>query len=248
MGGCGVDKDCQDLISGMLAYRPKDRLTIEDIIKHKWCAGKNAVVHSPSKLARVLKDRHKETRRRRRADKKKASEMQNSVKRKKRTTAYDEIKGNDPIAKGDGCPELPLAKFPQTFTTFYCKKDDLGAAYERALNVYSLAFDGKDCTQVGKDRWKITTTLQTHNIAYTIQTRIWKLEKSDTYAFEFKRIAGPSLDYRKIWEAMEGMLLALDEKGENPFWDTIECKDLAEEEEDDKKEKEKDQDDAKAEE
>jgi len=230
--GCGVDTVCQDLLSGMLAYRPKDRLTIDQIMKHAWCSGKDAPTHTPVKLAKVLKDRHKETRRRRRNDKKKANEMQNSVKKKKRDFTWIE---DNTIAEGKGCPSVELKKFPQTLTTFYCKKEDLGSAYERALNVYSLAFDGKDCTQVGKkDPWKITTTLKANNVPYTIQTRIVNLKDTKTFAFEFKRIVGPSLDYRKIWQRMEEMLLAKDEHSKNPFWDSIECKEF--EDEDDEKE------------
>jgi len=240
--GCQVDPVCQDLISGMLAYRPKDRLSIDEIIKHKWCTKE---VHTPKSLAKVLRERHKETRRRRRNDKKKASEMQNSVKRKKRAIGgesddplFKEIK-DGPITKGEGCPEVELDRFPQTFTTFYCKKEDLGPAYERAVNVYSLAFDNKDCTQVSKNNpWQIVTTLKDPNHAYTIQTRIVKLEDKDVYAFEFKRITGPPLGYRKIWTSMEDMLLATPEKGKNPFWDNIECTDEDEAEEEEKEQEE----------
>lgn len=82
--GCGVDKVCQDLISGMLAYKPQNRLKIEQILKHPWCAGKGSKVHTSSELIKVLKEKHRETRRRRRADKKKQSEMNNSIKRRKR--------------------------------------------------------------------------------------------------------------------------------------------------------------------
>merc|ERR1712079_338 len=141
---------------------------------------------------------------------------------------FTEIK-DGPIAKGTGCPEVGLDKFPQALTSSYCKKEELKDGYERAFNVYTLAFDGLNCTVKGnKNPWEITTTLKDKDHTYTIQTRIVRLEGKDVYAFDFKRIAGPPLDYAKIWKNMESTLLAADEKGKNPFWDNIECKDIDE--------------------
>jgi len=231
----------------MLAYRAKDRLSIDEILKHPWCdGGKKAPTHSPAQLAKVLKDRHRETRRRRRNDKKKANEMQNSVKEKKVRNAWMGVAKDDPIAKGEGCPALSLDEFPHTLTTFYCQKDDLAAAYERALNVYSIAFDGRDVTSPQPDdKWTLTTTLkasQDDSKVFTIQTKVTNLEKTDIYAFEFKRIKGPPLDYKKIWGAIEGTLLAKDVDQKNLFWDDMSCKDLPENDEDDKKEDDEEHD------
>lgn len=178
--------------------------------------------------------------------------MLNSVKKKKRdikmlggeNPIFDEKKDNT-IIKGEGCPQKQLSEFPQTLTTFYCRKKDLGAAYERAFNVYSLAFNNMDYTSASKKNpWEITTTLKSNNDVYTIQTRIVKLEDKDVYAFEFIRIQGPPLHYGKIWRSMEDMLLATPENETNPFWDTIDC----ENEKETNKEESKENDDEKVDE
>lgn len=236
--GCGVDPACQDLISGLLAYRPKDRLSIDQVLKHKWCSGKEAPVHSPSELAKVLKERHKETRRRRRKDKKKTSEMQNSVKKKKKRDlpAYmfkKTIDGKvankaDTFTLGALCPVVEKAKCPQTLMTFFTGESDLFEAYELAFSVFNHAFGDKAFTEASKKKpWEITTTIKTiapSDTVYTVQGIVVKVKDTGKFAFSFKRLAGPPLGFKKIWQTVESYLLVESLTGKFLFHDDVDEK------------------------
>jgi len=71
-----IDDDCKDLLSGMLAYRAKNRLTLDECLNHKWVA-KRPVLNA-SQLRDVVKKKHEEVRKLRRKDTTK--QMEDSIK------------------------------------------------------------------------------------------------------------------------------------------------------------------------
>lgn len=76
--GCGISDDCKSLLEGMLAYKPKQRFTLEKIKTHKWY---NGPVHSKKDLKTKLRERHRACMDRRKKDANKQREMVHSVKR-----------------------------------------------------------------------------------------------------------------------------------------------------------------------
>merc|ERR1719225_1612609 len=51
-----VSSECKGLIQGMLKTDPTNRLTIDDVIKHKWIAQYNSVPQTPLLTSQVLKE------------------------------------------------------------------------------------------------------------------------------------------------------------------------------------------------
>merc|ERR1712088_757103 len=51
-----ISKDAKGLIQGMLKTDPSNRLTIDDVIKHKWIAQYNTVPQTPLLTSQVLKE------------------------------------------------------------------------------------------------------------------------------------------------------------------------------------------------
>lgn len=76
--GCGIDDECKSLLEAMLTYKPKNRITIDNIKKTKWYTGD---VWSKAELKQILRQRHKQSDQRRKADANKQREMVHSVKR-----------------------------------------------------------------------------------------------------------------------------------------------------------------------
>lgn len=76
---CGVSDSCKSLLEGMLAYKPSQRYTMDDVKHHPWY---NEKVHSPDELKQVLTGLHEKATAKRRADKKKITDMQDSVKKR----------------------------------------------------------------------------------------------------------------------------------------------------------------------
>lgn len=251
--GCGVDKDCQDLLAGLLAYKPGQRLTIEEVKKHAWCHGKKAEVHTPESLAKELKERHKETRRRRRHDKKKTAEMQNSIKKRKR--AIKSFEDDEDVLSLKDMPCKSLGETPITMLTYFCDKKNFKEAYARAYNVFSIAFEDKALTKrtlkedtvdnkEEENPWEVLTTIkilkngdEKGETSVVVQLRVVELKGLDKYAFTFKRLQGSMFDFRKIWKGMEAYILALKEDKTELFFDYID----EEDEEDDKAKSEDDE-------
>eukprot|EP01083_Nonionella_stella_P295922 1005509_1 len=78
--GCTISNDikCQDLLNKMLAYDPKQRITIEGIKKHIWFNDKYL---QGKELIRALRYRHREMEAKRRRDGRKVKDLQVSIKR-----------------------------------------------------------------------------------------------------------------------------------------------------------------------
>jgi len=231
--GCGVDDpDCRDLLGKMMAYKAKNRPSIEEILKHPWVSGSKAKVYEPRELRRILRERHRRTRNRRRRDKKKQSEMQNSVKKrdiefqkkqrediefqKKQREMQNSVKKWDIEFPSNikPCPVVAVEEYVPTFMSYISKKEYLKKAYWVAKNIFSLVLKAKAfTTEASISQWTFTTAIQAYDgnhksDQYLLQTSIVELEGLDQYSFTFKRLQGDPLGFLKIWGQIEPALLA----------------------------------------
>jgi len=203
--GCGVDdKDCQDLLSKMMAYRAFNRPSLSEILEHPWVKGPKAKVHTPKELKRVLRERHRNTRTRRRRDKKKMREMQNSIKKRGLGRTVD-------IHEFQRCPSVFLKEYKPTLMSFLTEAKHLPEAYWLAKNVCNLAFQNKTYT-TEINPWNFTTAIKVFFdldiiSEYLFQVRIVELKGLGKYSFTFKRIQGDPLGFRNIWGQIETLLL-----------------------------------------
>jgi len=209
--GCGVDKDCKYLLGKMMAYRAVDRPTLEQIFNHPWVVGERAKVHGPKELARVLKSRHRETRKRRRRDKKKMTDMQHSIKKQREKPS--KLRGCD-ISKLPPCPIVDPQDYVQTWMSFTTKSEHLEEAYWLARNVFDIAFMKQSYTNGSPDPWTLTSAIslkskQGASYEYLVQIRIVELEGLGKYCFTFARLKGDPLKFSKIWLQIEGHILAM---------------------------------------
>jgi len=205
--GCGVDDHCKYLLGRMMAYRATDRPTLEQVLNHPWVVGENARVHSPKELARVLKTRHRETRRRRRHDKKKMTEMQNSIKKQPKSGLKRELNTIP-------CPVVAPEDWVPTSMSFTTKADHLEEAYWLARNVFVIAFNDQTYTNESPDPWTLITAIklksdQGNDYEYLVQIRIVELQGLGKYCFKFSRLQGDPLRFRMIWSQIEAYFLSM---------------------------------------
>jgi len=129
----------------MLAYRAKNRLTLDECLRHKWVV--NHATFNVSELRAAIKAKHKQTRSLRRKDKRKMQKLEQSVKqrkeRKKRIISQCPIK-NTPKEFQRQLPSVD--NFVPNLLTFYIRKESLNEAYDAAVNVFRVAFEGKSQT------------------------------------------------------------------------------------------------------
>jgi len=223
--GCGVDDHCKYLLGRMMAYRATDRPTLEQVLNHPWVAGENARVHSPIELARVLKSRHRDTRRRRRCDRKKMSEMQDSIKKQKGINGINKPKRS----VLPPCPVVAPEDWVPTSMSFTTKSDHLEDAYWLARNVFDIAFRNQPLTTESPDPWTLITAIklkneQGNNYEYLVQIRIVELLGLGKYCFQFSRLKGDPLRFRSIWSEIEAYFLSMTSTdGKHPvFQDYVE--------------------------
>lgn len=214
--GCGVPLKCQTLLTHMLAYNAKDRYTIGDIMNDPWFRGE---VHSPEKLAQVLRAKHKESVARRKKDKKKMSEMQDSLKKKRatvnetiQTLKTSKVMPREEVVEGRKglltnrwvvqCKEVQQGELPP----------ELVNAYETAL--HALAFDGKaKVNSIDKNPWKLDVTLKlarsaNEEMTFKIRMEVFKNKGTNDFYFQFDRMEGDTLHYRRIWDRISGFMMA----------------------------------------
>jgi len=211
--GCGVDDpECRDLLGKMMAYKAKNRPSIEEILIHPWVAGAKAKVYEPRELRRVLRERHRSTRTRRRRDKKKMYEMQNSIK-KPTGQVRSGVAQNIEFPTNIQPPFVAVEDYVPTFMSFIVKEEDLKDAYWEAWNIFDLVLKGKTFTTEGVNHWSFTTAITAYDgnqnsHQYVIQTSIVGLKGLKQFSFTFKRVQGDPLGFRKIWIQIEQALLS----------------------------------------
>jgi len=204
--GSGIEnKDCQNLIASMMAYRASNRPSLSKILNHPWVKGSKAKVHSPQELKKVLREKYRNTRSRRRRDKKKMKEMQNSVKKRALRVQVD-------FKEFPRCPAVSLMEYKPTWMSFITKARHLREAYWLAKNVCNLAFGKQTCTSIETDPWIFTKVINASFYKdiiseYLLQVSIAELEGLEKYSFTFKLIHGDPLGFRRIWARIETLLL-----------------------------------------
>jgi len=212
-----IDADCKALLTGMFAYRAKNRLTLGGCLEHKWV--NNREIHSGKDLEALVKKKHQATGMLRRKDKDKMQDMENSVKqRKKREICQCLTKKNSGEFQNSRCRicngfELPVSEnFVPTLLTFFAPKKYLHQAYNVAANIFSLAFKGKSQTNFSSGNpWNVRTIVKVHNgeseQKFTVALYIRLIGRSEVVAFQFKRLQGDSIGFGRIWNAVEEHLL-----------------------------------------
>jgi len=153
-----VAPDCKDLLSGMLAYRAKNRLTLDEVLNHKWVA-KRPILNE-SQLEKAVRKKHKEARRLRRNDTAKIQKLEDSVKQRKKR-----IISNLAFHNLNNGFELPVVEnLVPTLLTFFAKKRYLHEAYEAAVNVFREALKGNSQTISSKETpWNVRTLVKVSN-------------------------------------------------------------------------------------
>jgi len=207
-----LDPDCKDLLSGMLAYRPKNRLTLDECLNHKWVA-KRPVLDA-SQLADVVKKKHQEVRRLRRNDASK--QMETSIKyRKKRIISNCLSMENLKEFSFCNGMKLPVVEnFVPTLLTFFAQKGSLHEAYDAAVNAFRTALkDNCHTNSNSGNPWNVTTRVKVSNgefeEEFTVTLYIREIKGSGIVAFMFKRIQGDPMAFGRIWDEVEGCLLKL---------------------------------------
>jgi len=218
-----IDDYCKDLITGMLAYKAKNRLSVDQCFQHKWVFGQ--IILTPLQLEALIKKRHKVCMMRKTNDKDKMQDFDKSVKlRKKRTIVKESVEElHKPLSLGHNgvmhvsqfqC-DLPFVdNFIPTLMTFFAKKSLLNEAYDAAVNVFRLALRGKSKTTFNSENpWNVRTLVKVSDgkseQVFEIALHIREIKKTGIVAFRFKRLQGDYFGFARIWDAAEQSLIKL---------------------------------------
>jgi len=217
-----IDDDCRELLNGMLAYRPKNRLTVQECLEHKWVVGQK--VHTANELKSVMIEKYHESRRVLVLDKKKMLRLHNSVKKPRRNIykspmnagAYPSFWSLNPTCYRDlsyFMAKLPCVKtFVPTFLTFFAKKSKLIEAYDIAFNVFNIAFSGKSRTTFNSQNpWEVKTIVKVSDGDYeqefAVRLYVREIECEGIVAFNYQRCHGDSIAFARIWNEAEQCLI-----------------------------------------
>jgi len=219
-----IDDHCKDLITRMLAYRPTNRLSVNQCFQHKWVLGQNIL--TPLQLENLVKKKHQITMMRRKNDKDKMQELDKSVKLRKRRSIENCLMNEntkefqEPLCMGSNSAihlshfqvDLPVADdFVTTLMTFFAKKSLLNEAWHAAVNVFHLALGGKSKTTFSSENpWNVRTAVKVSDgefdQVFEISLHICEIKKSGIVAFRFKRLQGDYFAFARIWDAAEQSL------------------------------------------
>jgi len=227
--GCGVKPDARELITQMLAYHASKRIDIDKVLESDFCKGET---HTPKDLFKVLKRKHRETRKRRKKDKKKMKDLEHSVK--KREVILSKAVNQERVIFSEAVNQLssmpcPMKKYEarQSFMTNRWlvrpnledlvkseeQKDDLPAiprdvvfAYLEAIS--ALKCDGKSkITLVKKNPWNVVCeAFDMDGYKYQIQMNIHR-DENDVYYYNFRFVSGNKFRLHKFWRSCEAYLI-----------------------------------------
>jgi len=220
-----LDDDCKELLNGMLAYRARKRLTLDECLKHKWVDGRET--HEPRELAAFVRGKHKETRKRRRRDKKKMQALETSLKHhKKRIICYCSVNENATLFSRARCSccngvkdmssskyALPVVEnFTPNLLTFFAWKFRLNEAYDAAFNVFNIALEGKSSTATSHGSpWDVRTHIKVLDgifvQEFTVALYVREIKGTGVVAFKYQRLQGDSIAFGRIWDAAENCLM-----------------------------------------
>lgn len=102
--GCGIPEECKDLVTGMLCYKPRNRITLDEIKAHKfWSNGKTL---GKEELKKRILLKYEEARKARAKDPKKMDDLARSVSNLPRD--HREVDGHDHLT-----PEIDPLIMPE---------------------------------------------------------------------------------------------------------------------------------------
>jgi len=230
-----IDDDCKDLLTGMLAYRARERLTLDECLKHIWVAGRKT--HNPQDLAALVNEKHKQTRMRRRNNWTKMQDLEKSVKQRKRILWNLTKWQNAQVCRKTSCPccnsswdvssskrTLPVVEnFVPNLLTFFAWKFQLHEAYDAAVNVFNVALEGKSHTVNSPGNpWDVTTFIKVSNGVFqqefAVSLSIREIKETGIVAFKYNRFLGDSISFYRIWDAAEECLMSY---SQNVFFDSL---------------------------
>jgi len=210
--GCGVKKDAKELITQMLAYHASERIEIDKILESDFCRGKT---HTPEQLYSVLRKKHRETSRRRKKDKKKMDEMNHSIRKKR--DVFEEtsqrlasmpcpIKDYEPRQSFLTKRWIVRPNYKGQTNSEVEKKEDGNSFPKEVVESYlvaleALSFNGltKVTFEDEKDPWNVICTgTDMEKSSYEIEMKI-NQDRNGVYYFNFRRVAGDPLNFRKFW-------------------------------------------------
>jgi len=239
-----IDDDSRELLNGMLAYRARNRLTLEECLQHKWIDGQK--VHTPSELQSVLWEKHKESRNKRRLDKRKMRQLENSPMKRTMDIYHcpknirEEASSSSIYSVHNRIKDISsfVAKLPSVKTfipsllTFFAPKGQLTKAYDAAFNVFNIAFKGKSRTIFNpQNPWEVETTVKVSDGVseqeFLVALHICEIEGTERVAFKFRRCLGDSITFARIWTEVEQCLINL---AGNIFFDALDEKSIPEDE------------------
>jgi len=117
--GAKIDDEAKKLIQGMLSYRPNSRMTLDEIIAHKWYTGGTV---EKSKLKEKVLERFLQARQNRKKDAKKTKDLvdSNHKQENKRRSVFDELKYDSALdQKVAPVLEKKHAAIKMSMKTFY---------------------------------------------------------------------------------------------------------------------------------
>jgi len=213
-----MDADCKELITGMLAYKAKIRLTLDECMNHKWVAGRK--IHSPQQLVSAVQGKQRVARNRRRMDKKRMQDTSVKVKKKR---VINKSKNNDnnklyPFANvvkvlSISQVVLPVSEdYSQSLLTFFAPKSVLNEAYVAAVNVFWVAFRGKSHTVISPiNPWNVETHVKVFNGVseqeFSVALYVREINGTSIVAFTYKRLQGDAIAFARIWDTVEQYLM-----------------------------------------
>jgi len=217
--GVKLDDDCRQLVAGMLAYRAKHRLTLDECLQHKWVVGQK--IHNPEELRAIVKEKHKLTRSLRKMDEKRGEETSVKVRKKRVINQSPASEIAKPYPYVSAPEELSISQvilpvveqFPPSLLTFFSPKSFLNEAYMATVNIFRIAFKGKSQTTISKrGPWNVATQVKVSDGVseqeFLIGLYVRQIKGSNVIAFQFKRLQGDSLAFSRIWDAVEQCLMS----------------------------------------
>lgn len=194
--GCGVPKECKDLVAAMLAYNPKKRATVDQIKEHPWF---NGDTKTQKELKEIITSKQTEARAAKKKDPKKIEDFRHSVKKIKRPVP-------DGITKMWG--DVPKRNDTNLMTAFRVPKliNEIEVDPMNMINnihdYFTLTMQAKLDEMNNKTPWEIVIQLKdSKEREYMIIIDVADTGKE--FLVSFRKTAGNTLKWHQIWDKME---------------------------------------------
>jgi serine/threonine protein kinase len=216
--GCGVKSDAKELINKMLAYYPRCRIEIDDILTSDFCRGET---HTPQELYDVLRKKHRETSKRRREDRKYVEQMQHFVcKRNERQLRASQLRRVFcPLKKYEARQSLMTKRWivrPTNTNLVELEKEwkqEEQFVPEEVVDSYMVAwqalqYKGKcEVTLKNNNPWEVICRGKCMDGSeLSIQMNIYRDERG-VYYYNFNHFGGCALKFHKFWQNCEAYFI-----------------------------------------